>query len=159
MVRDRAEGRAADAWGTATRLHFNRDFRLNSQSLAACLTPMSTLGGRAWPNFRMTDRRHETAAVLWANTTLGLMLFWWSGSVQQAGRANLTVSRLPDLPVLDPRALGDAQSIPAPCLHLTSCGPRRARRIRGDSRVRLHAARRRGTPTFNAAAVSARAFR
>ncbi len=109
VVRDRAEGRAADAWGTATRLHFNRDFRLNSQSLAACLTPTSTLGGRAWPNFRMTDRRHETAAVLWANTTLGLMLFWWQGSVQQAGRACLTVSRLPDLPVLDPRALGDAQ--------------------------------------------------
>ena len=111
VVRDRSAERAADAWGTATRLHFNRDFRLNSQSLAACLTPMSTLGGRAWPNFRMTDRRHETATVLWANTTLGLMLFWWSGSVQQAGRANLTVSRLPDLPVLDPRALGDAQHV------------------------------------------------
>ena len=109
VVRERAEGRAAAAWGTATRLHFNLDFRLNSQSLAACLTPTSTLGGRAWPNFRMTDRRHETAAVLWANTTLGLMLFWWQGSVQQAGRACLTVSRLPDLPVLDPRALGDAQ--------------------------------------------------
>ena len=109
VVRDRAEARAADAWGTATRLHFNLDFRLNSQSLAACLTPTSTLGGRAWPNFRMTERRHETAAVLWANTTLGLMLFWWQGSVQQAGRACLTVSRLPDLPVLDPRALGDAQ--------------------------------------------------
>ena len=109
VVRERADERAADAWGTATRLHFNRDFRLNSQSLAACLTPMSTLGGRAWPNFLMTDRRHETAAVLWANTTLGLMLFWWQGSVQQAGRACLTVSRLPDLPVLDPRAFGDVQ--------------------------------------------------
>ena len=109
VVRERADERAAAAWGTATRLHFNLDFRLNSQSLAACLTPMSTLGGRAWPNFLMTDRRHETAAVLWANTTLGLMLFWWQGSVQQAGRACLTVSRLPDLPVLDPRAFGDVQ--------------------------------------------------
>ena len=109
VVRDRAEERAAAAWGTATRLHFNLDFRLNSQSLAACLTPTSALGGRAWPNFRMTERRHETAAVFWANTTLGLMLFWWQGSVQQAGRACLTVSRLPDLPVLDPRALDDAQ--------------------------------------------------
>ena len=109
VVRERSEERAANAWGTATRLHFNRDFRLNSQSLAACLTPMSTLGGTAWPNFRMTDRRHETAVVLWANTTLGLMFFWWQGTKQQAGRARLTVSRLPDLPVLDPRALGDAQ--------------------------------------------------
>ena len=109
VVRERAEEPAAEAWTTATRLHFNLDFQLNAQSLAACLTPTSTLGGRAWPNFRMTDRRHETAAVLWANTTLGLMLFWWQGSVQQAGRACLTVSRLPDLPVLDPRALGEAQ--------------------------------------------------
>ena len=31
--------RAVAVWETATRLHFNRDFRLNSQSLAACLTP------------------------------------------------------------------------------------------------------------------------
>ena len=109
VVRERADEPAAEAWTTATRLHFNLDFQLNAQSLAACLTPMSTLGGRAWPNFLMTDRRHETAAVLWANTTLGLMLFWWQGSVQQAGRACLTVSRLPDLPVLDPRAFGDVQ--------------------------------------------------
>ena len=109
VVRDRAAERAADAWGTATRLHFSLDFRLNSQSLAACLTPTSTLGGRAWPNFLLAERRHETVTVLWANTTPGLMLFWWQGSVQQAGRACLTVSRLPDLPVLDPRPLTDAQ--------------------------------------------------
>ena len=109
VVRARAAERAADAWDTATRLHFSLDFRLNSQSLAACLTPTSTLGGRAWPNFLLTERRHETVTVLWANTTPGLMLFWWQGSVQQAGRACLTVSRLPDLPVLDPRALTDAQ--------------------------------------------------
>ena len=109
VVRERAEERAAHAWTTATRLHFNLDFRLNSQSLAACLTPMSTLGGTAWPNFLMTDRRHETPAVLWANTTLGLMLFWWQGTKQQAGRARLTVSRLPDLPTLDARALTEAQ--------------------------------------------------
>ena len=108
-VRDQAEAKAANAWGTATRLHFTRDFRLNSQSLAACLTPVSTLGGTAWPNFLMTDRSHETAAVLWANTTLGLILFWWIGTVQQSGRARVTISRLPDLHVLDPRTLTEAQ--------------------------------------------------
>ena len=101
--------RAHTVWQTATRLHFNRDFRLNSQSLAACLTPTSALGGRAWPNFLMTDRRDETATVLWANTTLGLMLFWWFGTTQQAGRSNLTISRLPNLPALDSRAMSDAQ--------------------------------------------------
>ena len=108
-VRDQAAESATEAWGTATRLHFNRDFRLNSQSLSACLTPTFTLGGRAWPNFLMTERRHEMVTVLWANTTLGLILFWWTGTVQQAGRACLTLSRLPNLHVLDPRALTEAQ--------------------------------------------------
>ena len=108
-VREQCEDHAHTVWQTATRLHFNRDFRLNSQSLAACLTPMSTLGGTAWPNFIMTNRRDEMVAVLWANTTLGLMLFWWAGTVQQAGRARLSISRLPDLRMLDTRALSDEQ--------------------------------------------------
>ena len=109
QVRERCQDRAYDVWQTATRLHFNRDFRLNSQSLAACLTPTFALGGRAWPNFLMKNRRDETATVLWANTTLGLLLFWWFGTTQQAGRSNLTISRLPDLPTLDARAMSNAQ--------------------------------------------------
>lgn len=109
LVRDGFEERAIEAWDTATRLHVSLDFRLNSQSLAACVTPMSTLGGRAWPNFLLNDRRGETAVVLWANTTLGLILFWWAGTTQQAGRSNLTIRRLPDLRMLDTRALSDRQ--------------------------------------------------
>ena len=109
QVRERCEDRAHTVWQTATRLHFNRDFRLNSQSLVACLTPVSTLGGTAWPNFMMTKRRDEMIAVLWANTTLGLILFWWAGTVQHAGRARLSIRRLPDLRMLDTRALSDEQ--------------------------------------------------
>ncbi len=102
--------RAVRAWRRhATKLHFNLDFRLNSQPLAACLTPGKTLGGRAWPNFKLHDERWETPVVLWSNTTLGLMSFWWLGARQQQGRAILTLSTLPDLPVLDPRRLTDAQ--------------------------------------------------
>ena len=101
-------GRDADAasvWKTATRLHFNRDFRLNSQSLGACVTPAPAIGGRAWPSFRANRSEWEEPLAAWANTTLGLLLFWWTGSVQQAGRTVLTISRLPDLPVLDLGAL------------------------------------------------------
>ncbi len=94
---------------TATRLHFNLDFRLNSQPLAACLTPEKSLGGTAWPNFRLDDEAWEPSVVLWANSTLGLMTFWWQGSRQQQGRARLTISRLPELLMLDPRALSEAQ--------------------------------------------------
>ena len=102
------DDRAVAAWRTATRLHFTLDFRLNSQSLAACLTRARTLGGRAWPNFRLRDERWEEAVALWANCTLGLMAFWWAGSRQQQGRSVLTISGLPGLMVLDPGALSEA---------------------------------------------------
>ena len=108
-ARPDCDARAVDAWSTATRLHFNRDFQLNSQSLAACLTPDRALGGRAWPNFRLHDARWDEMIALWANCTLGLMLFWWAGSRQQQGRVALTISELPKLAVLDPRALPEAR--------------------------------------------------
>lgn len=109
LIREDCEDGAHDAWTTATRLHFNRDFRLNSQCLAACLTPTATLGGTAWPNFMVNNRQNETVTALWANTTLGLILFWWAGTVQQAGRTRLTISRLPELLVMDARTLTDEQ--------------------------------------------------
>lgn len=101
---------AVGAWQkTASRLHFNRDFRVNSQPLAACLTPGVSIGGRAWPNFVCSDTRWETPLVLWANTTLGLISFWWIGTRQQLGRAMLTISKLPVLTVIDPRSLTATQ--------------------------------------------------
>ena len=108
-VRPDGEDRAVTAWRTATQLHFTLDFRLNSQSLAACLTPERALGGRAWPNFRLRDERWDEVVALWANSTPGLMSFWWAGSRQQQGRAVLTISGLPTLMVLDPRALPEAK--------------------------------------------------
>ncbi len=99
--------RAVAAWETATRLHFNRDFRLNSQSLAACLTDESVLGGGAWPNFKLKESAWEQTLALWANSTLGLMSFWWAGTRQQQGRVRLTISGLPGLLVLDPRSIAD----------------------------------------------------
>ena len=104
-VRPGCESRAIEVWQTATRLHFNRDFRLNSQSLAACLTSEPTLGGRAWPNFRPNEQLQESMIALWANSTLGLMSFWWTGSRQQQGRTVLTISGLPGLIMLDVRTL------------------------------------------------------
>ena len=109
-VRPQRDQHAIDVWETATRLHFNRDFRLNSQSLGACLTPERSIGGRAWPNFRVEgDARREEALALWANTTPGLIAFWWVGGRQQQGRVILTISSLPSLSVLDVRTLTEAQ--------------------------------------------------
>lgn len=109
-MREGMQDKADRVWATATRLHFNRDFRLNSQSLAACLTPEPTIGGRAWPNFRVEgDPRREKALALWANTTAGLISFWWIATRQQQGRASLTISQLPRLISLDVGALDGKQ--------------------------------------------------
>lgn len=108
-VRTGLNGQARRVWKTATRLHFNLDFQVNSQPLAACLTPAVAIGGRAWPNFRLQEERWEKVLALWANTTLGLIGFWWRGTRQHQGRAVLTITRLRQLPMLDPRQLSKAQ--------------------------------------------------
>jgi hypothetical protein len=97
--------RAAWVWSTAGYCHFNRDFRFNSQSTAAVLTERPAIGGRAWPSVNFHEASHEAAFVLWANSTLGLLLHWWYASKQQSGRGSITLSRLQSLPVYDLRTL------------------------------------------------------
>ena len=110
VARPGFDGQATEVWqNTASRLHLNRDFRMTSQALAACLTPDLSIGGRAWPNFLCREKRWETAIACWANTTLGLICFWWIGSRQHQGRPSLTITRLPELTVLDPRGLTTTQ--------------------------------------------------
>ena len=108
-VRESMGKRALDVWDTATRLHINLDFQLNSQPLAACVTPEPCIGGRAWPSFILRDPAWERAVLLWLNTTLGLVGFWWIGTRQQQGRANLTVSRLGELVTVDPQRFSPLQ--------------------------------------------------
>ncbi len=109
-VRPGCDDRAVMAWNaTASRLHFNRDFQINSQSFTACLTSAKTIGGRAWPNFIPEREEWNLPLVLWSNTTLGLLAFWWEGTRQQQGRACLTITQLPRLTVLDPRSLSKDQ--------------------------------------------------
>ncbi len=104
VVREDRQSQAADAWNRfASRLHLTLDFQLNSQSLAACLTPEKTLGGRAWPNFVLEDAAHEIPVMLWLNSTLGLMSYWWEGTRQQLGRTIMTITTLPSFLIIDPR--------------------------------------------------------
>lgn len=90
---------------SASRVHINLEFRLNSQRLGACLTPSDCVGGRAWPSFFVEASVHELPIVLWLNTTLGLLGRWWVGSRQQRGRSLLSVGRISEIPVLDCREL------------------------------------------------------
>ena len=109
-VRPGCDDHAVRVWkATASQLHFALDFQINSQSLTACLTPTKAIGGRAWPNFILEREDWTPPLVLWSNTTLGLLAFWWVGTRQQQGRACLTITQLPRLTVLDPRSLSPAQ--------------------------------------------------
>ena len=109
-VRKGCKEKAIKDWqSTASRLHANRDFQLNSQSLAMCLTPEKCLGGRAWPNVIPHNERYEIPLVLWGNSTLGLLMHWWKGTRQQQGRSIITITALTDLPVLDLRTLSEEQ--------------------------------------------------
>ena len=125
-IRSGLSEEAVDLWDNyATRLHMNLDFRLNSQPLAACFTDAKSIGGRAWPNYvlgeQKTDRegnptefRHhpewEIPILLWMNTIIGLMSFWWTAARSQTpGRANLTITTLGAIPCLDVRMLNKGQ--------------------------------------------------
>ena len=121
-IRPGCRERANELWKDASNLHFNVDFQINSQSLSACMTAKPTLGGRAWPNFHALDSRWAKPICLWMNTTLGLISFWWRGTRQQEGRAIISISRLPSLPILDIRTLSAREIADAEFIFDELCG-------------------------------------
>ena len=106
---ERGTERAARVQATATRAHYNSELRFNSQSLIVAMTERPAIGGRAWPSVILDDREHEYAFALWCNSTLGLLLHWWTSNKTQAGRGSTTVTAIPRIPALDVRALTPAQ--------------------------------------------------
>ena len=108
-VKPGMEQRAAEVWPTASRVHISRGFRFNSQPLAFAFTEQKSLGGRGWPNVLCIDDRYDYVLTVWGNCTLGLLMYWWHSSRQQAGRGDMTRLSIPLLPVLDFRALSDEQ--------------------------------------------------
>ena len=101
--------KAAQIWATATRAHYNRDLQFNSQSLIVAMTERPTLGGRAWPSVIFNDPEREYAFALWCNSTLGLLLHWWSSNKTQSGRGTTTVTGIPNISTLDIRTLTPEQ--------------------------------------------------
>ena len=64
-------------------------------------TEVKTIGGRAWISIQLASNELEKALVLWGNTTLGLLMYWWHASKQQPGRGSIPKVALHTLPVLD----------------------------------------------------------
>ncbi len=111
QVRPGMEDKAADVWGTASRSHLNLDFTFGSQPLAVTFTEQESVGGRVWPNVIFSDKRFDFAFSVWANSTLGLLSYWWHSSRQQSSKAGVTIRSAETLSVLDFRVLSDDQLI------------------------------------------------
>ena len=109
ITQDDLRDKAAGVWGTATRAHYNRDLRFNSQSLIVAMTERPCIGGRAWPSVIFDYSEWEPAFALWCNSTLGLLMHWWLANKTQSGRGTTTVTSIPDIPTFDVRTLTDEQ--------------------------------------------------
>jgi len=98
-------------WAQAGTLHFTRDIRYDSQRISAVRTRERTLGIRAWytmnvPTSEQVEKTtREIACVLWANSTLGLLLHADHANQAMQGRGTGSKAMLEDLPILDIRVL------------------------------------------------------
>lgn len=111
-IRQDMQEKARTTWSkSASRLHHNLDFQLNSQSLAACITSVQCLGGQAWPSLLGLNSESQQALVLWTNSTLGLFLFWWFGNRTQLGRARMSRTTLSSMATLDVKSLSSDQLV------------------------------------------------
>ena len=73
------------------------------------MTERKCLGGRAWPSVIFEDDEQEYAFALWCNSTLGLLMHWWTSNKTQSGRGTTTVTSIPNIPTLDTRKLSAEQ--------------------------------------------------
>ena len=106
---ERIHAAAAEVWATASRAHYNRDLRFNSQSLVVAMTDQKCIGGHAWPSAIFADQDDEYTFALWCNSTLGVLLHWYVTNKTQFGRGRTTVTGIPEVPTLDVRALSENQ--------------------------------------------------
>ena len=110
---DVRQNRSEAAWNmwddSAAHLHINRDFQFNANATAAAFTEHASLGGRSWPTARMESEKHEKSLCVWLNSTLGIASYWLESNRNQDGRGGLTVTAIPDIPVLDVTKLSVTQ--------------------------------------------------
>ena len=93
---------------TATHVHTNTDFGTMSQKLAMSYTKKKTIGGTAWPSI-IIEPKYEKGLVLWCNSTLGLLLFWYGANHQHSGRSRRSRTTIKDMHVLNLKKLTKKQ--------------------------------------------------
>ncbi len=106
---------------TSSHCHHNVDFQFDAQSTSMQFTPRKSIGGRAWISLNLSDEDKEKALVLWGNTTMGMLMYWWHASRQQARRGSIPKTTLATLPILDVTALSPDQLAKAASIFDDTC--------------------------------------
>ena len=88
------------------RLFYARNMRWTSQALLAAMTKIDAMGGPAWTVLQHKDHRVCKAFMLWANSTLGMIVHWTRGQRTQSGRSTAQVKALGKIPCPRLDALG-----------------------------------------------------
>ena len=105
-IRPNMEAKAQKILELNSRVHFNRDIRFNSHSLAVMFTEQDTLGVDSIPNIVFKEKRvYDYVWTLWGNSTLGLLCYWLVCGKQQMGRGRSSKASLESMPTLDVRQL------------------------------------------------------
>ena len=107
-IRPGAEAKAQKILELNSRVHFNRDIRFNSHSLAVMFTEQEAIGVDSIPNVVFKEKEvYDYVWTLWGNSTLGLLCYWFSCGKQQTGRGRSSKTSLESMPTLDVRELSD----------------------------------------------------
>ena len=107
-IRPNMEAKAQKILELNSRVHFNRDIRFNSHSLAVMFTEQDALGVDSIPNIVFKEKRvYDYVWTLWGNSTLGLLCYWLVCGKQQMGRGRSSKASLESMPTLDVRELSD----------------------------------------------------
>ena len=95
------EERALEIWKKRSRVLHNADFSFNAHCASVAYTEEPVIGGRAWPNVILKSSEMDYAYVLWANSTLGLLVYWWKSNKIHPGRGSISAVKILDIPSLD----------------------------------------------------------
>ena len=108
-IRPHAEVKAQKILELNGRVHFNRDIRFNSHSLAVMFTEQDAIGVDSIPNIVFKKKKvYDYVWTLWGNSTFGLLSYWMSCGKQQTGRGRGSKASLESMSTLDVRELSDA---------------------------------------------------
>ena len=68
---------------------------------SSCIHSAAFTWWQSLPTLAAGSPQQEKALCVWLNSTLGMMSYWMESNRNQDGRGGVTVTAIPDIPVLD----------------------------------------------------------